>query len=181
MQAVKDLVPLPTHAFRVGASAFVKQHKNALIGTGAALAAFAAVVIGWKYLPKTPTHPSHPPAAHAAIVASAPVTHSTPSHVASSSTPKPTATPSAYVQSQPYMKAGMDFYKAGDFKQAVDQFKDAEDADEKNAEAYWWLSRSYAKLDKDHKECKQLSAYLDVAPKGSHAKDAKAEMKKKDC
>lgn len=180
MQAVKNLSPLPTHMFRVGTVAFAKQHKNALIGTGIGLAAIAAIAIGWHYAPRSATHPSRPPASHLAIAPSAPVVHSTPSHAAASK-PKPAATPSAYAQSQPFMKAGLDFYKAGDFKQAVDQFKDAEDADDKNAEAFWWLSRSYGKLDKEHKECKQLTAYLELAPHGSHAKDAKTEQKKKDC
>ena len=166
MQAVKSLSPLPTHAFRVGASAFAREHRSALIGAGIGVVAIAAIAIGWRYLPKSASRPSHPPPAHAAIVPSAPSTH---------------ATPSAYAQSQPYMKAGFDFYRAGDWKQAVDQFKDAEDADDKNAEAFWWLSRSYAKLDKEHKECKQLSAYLELAPRGAHAREAKAEQKKRDC
>jgi TolA-binding protein len=60
----------------------------------------------------------------------------------------------------------------------VNAFKEAADQDENNADARWWLAKSYANLGKDSKACKQYDEYLELAPRGSHASDAKAAVKK---
>lgn len=67
---------------------------------------------------------------------------------------------------------------AGDFHGAVAAYEAAFDGGEKSANAHWKLALLYDdKLKSPRDEIHHLDRYLDIAPAGIHAKDARAMLK----
>ncbi len=76
------------------------------------------------------------------------------------------------------MEAGDKKAAAGDFHGAVADYEGALDGTEKSANAHWKLALLYDdKLKSPRDSIHHLERYLDIAPTGIHAKDARAMLK----
>jgi tetratricopeptide (TPR) repeat protein len=76
------------------------------------------------------------------------------------------------------LAAGDKKVAAGDFRGAVDAYEAALDGTEKTANAHWKLALIYDdKLKVPRDAIHHFERYLEIAPTGAHAKDAKAMLK----